>query len=82
MSSLQLHPRLERALAEQYTAFRRPKPSNVDGCSCCTDPAKLNALVRTPLRDLTANQLEFYAHSALFTVGSVTDLRYFWPRLA
>ena len=52
------------------------------GCPCCIEPWELEILVRTPLRELTAEQLETYAFSAVLTVGDASDLRYFWPRLA
>lgn len=77
-----MHPRVRAALAAQYDAFRRPAPRLVSGCPCCCDPAELATLVATPREALTAPQLESYASSALLTVGDVSDLRHYWPRLA
>ena len=74
-------PQLRAAIDALYAAFRRPRPRVVEGCACCTDPAELRPLVEVPLRELTAEQLERYARSALLTVGSEADLPYFWPRL-
>ena len=77
-----MHPLVLSALAAQYDAFQSPTPRSVEGCPCCSDPAELRTLVATPRRALTAAQLEFYAFSALLTVGDVPDLRHYWPRLA
>jgi hypothetical protein len=77
-----MHPLVERALEKQYDAFQIPAPRAIDGCPCCSDPDELDALVRTPRRQLTAEQLTSYAFSALLTVGDVNDLRHYWPRLA
>jgi len=69
------------AVAALYDAFQSRPPLEVEGCPCCSDPEELQALVNTPRDALTAAQLEFYASSALLTVGGVDDLRHYWPRL-
>lgn len=38
-------------------------------------------LLSTPLRQLTAEQLGYYAGSALYTMGSVDDFKHYLPRL-
>jgi hypothetical protein len=77
-----MHPGVLTAIAAQYDAFRTPAPVEVEGCPCCSEPAELETLVRTPRNVVDAPQIEFYASSALLTVGSVEDLRHYWPRLA
>jgi hypothetical protein len=76
-----MHPELESAIEAMYAAFARPVPLEVDGCPCCITEAQLRALVETPLRELADEQLGSYSFSALLTVGSPDDLRYFWPRM-
>lgn len=77
-----MHPRLSRAIVEQYRTFERPAPRRIAGCPCCASPELLAALVTLPLRELTYEQLGVYATSAISTVGSVEDFRYLWPRIA
>lgn len=77
-----MHLSIQRALAAQYNAFREPAPRSVHGCACCSTTAELEALVSRPRHDLTATQLDFYASSAILTVGDVSDLRHYWPRLS
>jgi hypothetical protein len=77
-----MHPTVLAAIAQQYEAFKAPAPQSIEGCPCCSDPAELAEIVRTPRRALTAAQLESYASSALLTIGDVSDLRHYWPRLA
>lgn len=79
--SSDLSPAVHAAIEELYTAFARPTPREVDGCPCCTTEAELRGLVETPLRELAEEQLGNYSFSALLTVGSPDDLRYFWPRM-
>lgn len=73
---------LRTAIAAQYAAFRATRPRVVTGCSCCTRPNDLAALVAAPREELSAGTLAFYAHKAMTTIGNVEDFRYFWPRLA
>lgn len=76
-----MHPTLSLAIEHLYDAFDRPAPATVEGCDHCMTPAERDALLAKPLRELTAPDLESYAFSAVLTVGSGDDLRYFWPRL-
>lgn len=73
---------LEDAIAAQYAAFTVPRPRQVEGCACCTTAEQLAALVSAPREALGARELDFYARKAMTTVGTVSDFRYFWPRLA
>jgi hypothetical protein len=75
-------PELAIAVERQYQAFWRRPPDEVVGCPCCTTAEQLLALVQTPLRELIAKELDFYAFKAITTVGDASDLRYYWPRLA
>jgi hypothetical protein len=77
-----MHPNLRAAIDEQYRAFASPKPATIEGCPCCITPEQIDALLATPLRELSYEQLRRYAESALATVGAVENFRYFWPRIA
>jgi hypothetical protein len=77
-----MHPALNTAIAEQYLAFERPRPTSIEGCPCCVSAEDLAALISVPLRELSYEQLGTYAGAAMSTVGTIEDFRYFWPRLA
>lgn len=77
-----MHPRLTLAIEQLYHAAARPAPRTIEGCDCCMTPAERATLLAKPLRSLGASELEGYASSAVLTVGTGDDLRYFWPRLA
>ncbi|WP_433475292.1 hypothetical protein ACQPZP_42645 [Spirillospora sp. CA-142024] len=65
-----------------YAAFTHvPRPSSVEGCPCCVDPAEGCALLRRPPRERSADELSRYAAKVLNTWGGPEDLRYFAPRL-
>ncbi|NUS42867.1 MAG: hypothetical protein HOQ24_04135 [Mycobacteriaceae bacterium] len=65
----------------EHAFSQTPKPSVIAGCPCCVDEHELAALLSTPRRRLTAEQLAPYGGKVLNTVGSPQDLRYFAPRL-
>ena len=71
----------QSAIDRLYEVFPGTLTEPVEGCPCCITSSELELLSTTPLRSLSAKALEPYASSALLTVGSVEDLRYFWPRL-
>jgi len=73
---------LRLALIEQYEAFTAPRPRSVEGCSCCTTPTQLAALVAAPRDELPTSVLDLYARKAITTIGGTAEFRYFWPRLA
>lgn len=74
--------RLQRAIEGLYTAFAAvPKPRAIDGCRCCIDDKEVWTMLSVPLRELTATQLGPYASSAMLTVGSPEDFRYYLPRI-
>lgn len=74
---------LTTAIDSCYAAFARSTPPvRIDGCPHCTTPEERAGLLLTPLRRLDAHALERYAFKAVTTIGSVADLRFFWPRLA
>lgn len=73
---------LKEAIRAQYDTFRAPAPRAVEGCPCCVAPEDLARLVATPRERLTEREIAFFASSAVSTVGSVEDLRHFWPRIA
>jgi hypothetical protein len=72
------HEEIERV----YNVFSRySRPTQLEGCPCCTSPAESQSLVSKPLRALTAPELERYAFKALSTWGTLNDYRYFLPRI-
>jgi hypothetical protein len=72
---------LQQAIEDLYVAFRRPRPETIDGCECCLARIDVDALIHTPLRDLSYQQLSEYVTDVIYTVGSADDFRYFLPRL-
>jgi hypothetical protein len=65
-----------------YSVLSRYRtPRQLEGCPCCTSPTEGDALIRKPLRTLTAPELEHYAFKALTTWGSIEDYKYFLPRI-
>lgn len=75
-------PSVEAAVERLYRAFAMvPRPGRIEGCPCCIADKKVDVLLRKPLRDLTADDLESYAFSAFNTVGCPADYRHFLPRI-
>ena len=73
---------LKEAIDELYTAFSRvPKPQHIDGCECCADQDDLRRLLSFHVREIPPDVLSPYAASALLTVGSVDDYKFFIPRI-
>jgi hypothetical protein len=73
---------LATAIDELYAAFSsQPKPKRIAACPCCVPADEYCALLETPLRKLTGEQLSAFASSLLLTAGSEDDLRYFFPRM-
>ncbi|MFF2147691.1 hypothetical protein [Kitasatospora sp. NPDC058190] len=70
---------LINGLPEAFAAA--PRPARIDACPCCTTRAEIDLLLRTPRERLGPDELMHYATSALNTVGSPADLRYFAPRI-
>ena len=65
-----------------YNVFARySRPTQLEGCPCCTSSAESQPLVSKPLRTLTAPELEHYAFKALTTWGTLDDYKYFLPRI-
>lgn len=65
-----------------YAAFADvPQPAHLPSCPCCQGRVDVDRLLGLPLKQLTANDLELYAFKAITTVGDVSDLRWFAPRL-
>jgi hypothetical protein len=72
---------LEDTIDELYRVFRAPVPTRIDACPCCRDEDDYRPLHTKPLRELTSEELGSYTFSALLTVGSEKDVRYFLPRI-
>jgi len=74
-------PALRAAIEDIYRVFRSSPPERIDACPCCRDPTNYRPLHTRPLRELTSDELGSYTSSALLTVGSEVDVRYFLPRI-
>lgn len=73
---------MEQAIEELYSVFGDfPKPTVIEGCPCCINEKGVDVLLTTPLRDIKPDQLTNYAASALLTIGSAEDYKYFLPRI-
>ncbi|WP_127503809.1 hypothetical protein [Actinoplanes solisilvae] len=71
-----------QAVEELYVAFapnRRGQP--ISYCGHCISDEEASVLQRTPLRELTAGDLERYTFKAMGTWGEEADLRHFLPRI-
>jgi len=66
-------------LYQVFSRYRRP--SELEGCPCCTSPQKAKPLLHKSLRDISAPELEHYAFKALTTSGTLADYKYFIPRI-
>ncbi|WP_232665081.1 hypothetical protein [Pseudonocardia sp. TRM90224] len=64
-----------------YAAFAQvPRPARFE-VSPLRDPTRYLPLLQAPLRELTDDELGPYAFSAVSTVGTADDFRYFVPRV-
>lgn len=68
------------SLYEAFSCYARPTAIvGADGHFCLTnDPL---GLLTSPLRELTADNLSDYCHSAVYTLGSAEDFKYYLPRI-
>lgn len=65
-----------------YAAFAHyPLKPHLDNCPHCSDARDDKILHAAPLRELTAEQLGFYAFSSMYTMGDGMDYRHFLPRI-
>ena len=73
---------LDDAIEAVYSAFSKvPRPASIPGCEHCLPPEEADVLLRTNLRDLSADQISSYASDVFLTVGDNSDFIYFWPRI-
>lgn len=73
---------LSSAIQGVYAAFAdAPRPRSIDGCPCCLDDKDIDALISTPLCELTPKVVGFYASSVFLTVGGRPDFNYLLPRI-
>ena len=77
-----MSPALRESIETLYHVFARyDRPAVVHGFSTCITPAGLEKLVSTKLRQLSGDALGSYAFSAVSTIGSLLDFKYFLPRI-
>ena len=65
-----------------YAQFERYRPRGPIGHSPLKPPTVVAALQAKALRDLNADDFRGYSGSAVWTVGSADDFKYFFPRMA
>jgi hypothetical protein len=76
-----VEPALKKAIEDAYEAFAGyHRPRHIDA-SPAKNPNIVEGLLSAPLHQLTEDQLRAYAGSALFTIGSLSDYKYFLPRI-
>jgi hypothetical protein len=90
-----VHPELATALDELYRAFADyPAPRWVEACACCHEPEegspphpeRLIIMVSapgvgTPLREISAAELKWFADDAPIVAGSDADWKHYLPRI-
>lgn len=75
-------PSIKDAIKNLYDTFANvPRPHLIEGCPCCIDRKEVDKLLSQPLRDIAPKEMAPFATSAMLTVGSAEDLRYFLPRI-
>ncbi|MEV0806890.1 hypothetical protein [Micromonospora sp. NPDC050200] len=73
---------LKAAVEVLYQAFGNVRViDQVDYCDHCVDPAQVEALRRTPLRQLTSEHLGPLLFNAMSTWGDLGYFKHFLPRL-
>lgn len=78
----QLSQKTEASISALYEAFSRiRKPAKIEACPCCLTEGEVTRLLKKPLRDLAAEDLDNYLSALFLTSGSTDDFRYFLPRL-
>jgi hypothetical protein len=73
---------LRAALGALYHEFERYRPRGSIEHSPLKPRSVVAPLETKPLRELTADDLSAYSGSAVWTVGSSDDFKYFFPRIA
>jgi hypothetical protein len=73
---------LADSLDALYGALARYRPRNAIEHSPLKSHSIVEPLERKHLRELTADDLSGYSGSAVWTVGSSDDFKYFFPRIA
>jgi hypothetical protein len=73
---------LRSAIEGLYAAFAAyPLRDDTNACTCCHNPEDEKQIHKSPLRELTAKDMEQFATDALFVWGEVDDFRHFLPRI-
>ena len=73
---------LARDLEALYVQFEPYRPRGLLEHSPLKSPTIAAALKSKPLRDLSADDFKGYSGSAVWTVGTANDFKYFFPRMA
>lgn len=74
---------LVESISRLYTVFASYKANrwSIGICGNCVSASELEALFAKPLRELDAKTIHVFAIIAVATHGSVTDYKYFLPRI-
>jgi hypothetical protein len=69
-----------RALYDVFSAYARPKylPGAMGDIAVSNDSC---GLLSKPIRELTIEDLKYYSYSAITTLGSVNDFKFYLPRV-
>ena len=73
---------LHSAVEALYGEFERYRPTGAIAHSPLKPHSVVEPLENQPLRKLTAHDFAAYSGSAVWTVGSLEDFKYFFPRIA
>src|SRR5690242_5478005 len=73
---------LAATLEAMYGAFAKHRPKGRIEHSPFKSHDDVAPLETKPLRELTADDLCAYSGAAVWTIGSETDFKYFFPRMA
>lgn len=64
------------AIFSAYSNYKR-----FEGCPCCFDNSQTERIIKTKLRNLSADDLSRYAESVFYTAGTINDFKYYLPRI-
>lgn len=73
---------IQPALEALYRELERYRPAGPIRSSPYKKLSDVEPLLAKPLRELTADDLAGYSGSAVWTIGTQEDFKYFFPRMA
>ncbi len=64
-----------------FTAYTIECELRARSCECCVSDQEIKLLLSKPLKELCANDLNYFMASAITTFGKVEDYKHFLPRI-